>query len=110
MIERKIGQIDEIDLRLLTAASVQGDEFDAAVIAEATGMDLLDVEERLEVLDRVNSFVRFAGDLAGQLRDTEARDELFGCARKVVQSLADSVDDERLRRGFLSSPRVRDLM
>ena len=36
------------DRRLLVAASVQGHEFDSAVVAEALEMDAADVEERLE--------------------------------------------------------------
>ncbi len=56
MIERMIGQLDERDRRLLVAASVQGHEFDSAVIARALGIDDLSVEERLQVLERVHQF------------------------------------------------------
>ena len=35
MIERKIAQLSEEDRTLLTAASVQGYEFDSAVVAQA---------------------------------------------------------------------------
>jgi predicted ATPase len=58
MIERKIDQLSEEDWRLLMAASVQGYEFDASVMAKALGLDATDVEERLEALERVHSFVR----------------------------------------------------
>jgi hypothetical protein len=58
MISRKIEQLDERDRRLLIGASVQGSEFDSATISEATGIDPMDVEERLEVLERVHVFVR----------------------------------------------------
>ena len=61
MIQRKIDQLDEADRRLLVAASVQGSEFDAAVVARALGLDAADVEERLERLERVHGFVRLAG-------------------------------------------------
>jgi serine/threonine protein kinase/tetratricopeptide (TPR) repeat protein len=57
MIQRKIDQLDDGDRRLLLAASVQGHEFDAAVVAEALKLDPADVEDRLEVLDRLHSFV-----------------------------------------------------
>lgn len=58
MIERKIDQLGEGDRRLLVVASVQGYEFDAAVVAEALGQDAADVEERLDGLERVHAFVR----------------------------------------------------
>ena len=58
MIQRKIDQLGEEDRRLLIAASVQGDEFDAAVVAKVLKADAADVEERLDFLDRVHGFVR----------------------------------------------------
>jgi predicted ATPase len=62
MIERKIDQLDEAERRLLVGASVQGYEFDSAVVARAFGMDAAEVEERLEALDRVHAFVRFVDE------------------------------------------------
>ncbi len=62
MIQRKIEQLSEADRRLLVGASVQGYEFDSAVVARALAMDVAEVEERLEVLDRVNAFVRFVDE------------------------------------------------
>jgi predicted ATPase len=58
MIERKIAQLGEGDRRLLVAASVQGYEFDAAVVAQALALDAAEVEEQLERLERVHAFVR----------------------------------------------------
>jgi Protein kinase domain/AAA ATPase domain len=58
MIQRKIDQLSEADRRLLVAASVQGYEFDAAVVAKALALEAADVEERLEELERVHAFVR----------------------------------------------------
>src|SRR5262249_51622876 len=58
MIERKIAQLGEEDRRLLVAASVQGYEFDAAVVSQALGLDAAEVEEQLEGLERVHGFVR----------------------------------------------------
>jgi tetratricopeptide (TPR) repeat protein len=43
---------------LLVAASVQGYEFDAAVVAKALALEAAEVEERLEGLERVHAFVR----------------------------------------------------
>ena len=59
MIERKIAQLPDDDRALLTAASVQGHEFDSTVVAQVLAIDPLHVEERLEVLERVHRFVRF---------------------------------------------------
>ena len=58
MITRKIEQVDDRDRRLLVAASMQGLEFDSATVAEATEMDPAEVEDRLEVLERVHVFVK----------------------------------------------------
>ena len=57
MIARKIEQVDEEDRRLLLAASVQGSEFDSAIVGEAAKMDPGEVEDRLEELERVHVFV-----------------------------------------------------
>jgi serine/threonine protein kinase/predicted ATPase len=57
MIARKIEQIDEVDRRLLLAASVQGHEFDSATVADAAGMSAGEVEDRLEALERVHVLV-----------------------------------------------------
>jgi tetratricopeptide (TPR) repeat protein len=58
MIARKIEQVDERDRALLVAASVQGHTFDSTVLAEIVQMDPADVEERLDVLERVHVFVK----------------------------------------------------
>jgi predicted ATPase len=62
MIERKIAQLSEEDRRLLVAASVQGYEFDSAIVAKALDLDPADVEERLETLERVYALVRFISE------------------------------------------------
>jgi adenylate cyclase len=58
MIARKIEQVDPQDRALLLAASVQGSTFDSAVVSEAAAMAPADVEERLDVLERVHVFVK----------------------------------------------------
>jgi predicted ATPase/tRNA A-37 threonylcarbamoyl transferase component Bud32 len=58
MIARKIDRIDEAQRQLLVAAGVQGSEFDSATLAGALELDPVDVEDRLEVLERVHVFVR----------------------------------------------------
>jgi tetratricopeptide (TPR) repeat protein len=58
MIARKIERLDEQDRKLLLAASVQGLEFDSAVVSEALEMDPADVEERFDVLEHIHVFVK----------------------------------------------------
>ena len=62
MIERKVSQLGEDDCRLLITASVQGTEFDSAVVAEALSMDPAEVEERLEGLERIHAFIKLVGE------------------------------------------------
>ncbi|MBD0372027.1 MAG: protein kinase [Pyrinomonadaceae bacterium] len=62
MIQRKIDQLDQEDVRLLVAASVQGYEFDSTVVAEALKIDPEETEERLEALNRIHYFVRPLGE------------------------------------------------
>ncbi len=62
MIERKIAQLGEEDRPLLLAASVQGYEFDSAVVAQVLNLEAEQVEERLEKLDRVVAFVRLVSE------------------------------------------------
>jgi predicted ATPase len=57
MIQRKIDQLSEADRRLLMAASVQGPEFDSAVVARILDRDAAEVEERLDVLQKVHALV-----------------------------------------------------
>ena len=57
MVQRKIGQLSETDSQLLVAASVQGYDFDSAVVAAAINADPADVEERLVDLERIYTFV-----------------------------------------------------
>jgi tetratricopeptide (TPR) repeat protein len=59
MIQRKVEQLSEADRQMLVAASVQGQEFDSAVVACAVERGAAEVEERLEALDRDFAFVRF---------------------------------------------------
>jgi len=62
MIERKIAQLGEDDRKLLTCASVQGYEFDSAVVAQVLKLDADEVEERLEKLERVFAFVKLTSE------------------------------------------------
>ena len=58
MIQRKVDRLSTSDRHLLMAASVQGPEFDSAVVAQLLGREPADVEERLDVLERVHYLVR----------------------------------------------------
>ena len=58
MIERKIAQLSDQEHKLLVAASVQGYEFDSAVVARALKIEAEEVEEYLERLDRTHGFVK----------------------------------------------------
>ena len=62
MIERKITQVSDEDRKILIAASVQGYQFDSATVAGATGLDQSQVEDRLDILERVHAFVLCLGD------------------------------------------------
>jgi predicted ATPase len=62
MIQRKADQLSAADRHLLMAASVQGPEFDSAVVAQVLGREPADVEERLDVLGRVHHLVRLVRD------------------------------------------------
>jgi predicted ATPase/RIO-like serine/threonine protein kinase len=58
MIECKMSQLSDEDRRLLSAAGVQGAEFDSAVVAKALELSADSVEERLEKLEREHAVVR----------------------------------------------------
>lgn len=58
MIQRKVEQLSSADRQLLAAASVQGHQFDTAIVAKLVGIEPADIEERLESLEHVFGFVR----------------------------------------------------
>src|SRR5262249_744534 len=62
MIQRKIDQLSEDDRRLSVAASVEGYEFNSAVVARALDIEAEDVEARLQALDSIYGFVRLTGE------------------------------------------------
>jgi len=64
MIQRKVDRLSREDRDLLAAASVQGHEFDAAVLADALRIDVGEIEERLDELERAHAFVRSLGERA----------------------------------------------
>ena len=58
MIQRKINRLEKLDHQLLEVASIQGHEFDSAVLAKVFEIEESLVEERLQFLDNVHSFIR----------------------------------------------------
>ena len=60
LIQRKMEALDDVDRRLLGAASVQGADFDTLALAGALGLGEEDVESRLERIEREHALVRFA--------------------------------------------------
>ena len=62
MIQRKIEQLSEDDRRLLVAASVEGYEFNSAVVAKALPIEIEEAEARLQVLDTTYGLVRLTSE------------------------------------------------
>jgi len=80
MIERKLDRLDRDSLLLLTAAAVQGHEFDSAAVAEAAGLDATAAEDLLHSLDRVHGLVR-------QVREHELPDHTLSVRYTFVHAL-----------------------
>jgi predicted ATPase len=57
MIQHKIDRLGEEERRLLAAASVQGVDLHASVVAKALGLDAADAEERFEAVERLHGLV-----------------------------------------------------
>jgi len=62
MIERKIDQLNDAERRILVAASVEGAEFDSAIVAKSLDSDAAETEEVLARLDRVHEFIHALGE------------------------------------------------
>jgi tRNA A-37 threonylcarbamoyl transferase component Bud32/tetratricopeptide (TPR) repeat protein len=62
MVQRKLDFLSDLDRKLLSAASVQGFEFDSPVVARTLSVDLADTEERLEILHRVHGLIQPVGE------------------------------------------------
>ncbi|HEX4170240.1 MAG TPA: AAA family ATPase [Bryobacteraceae bacterium] len=61
MIARKIARLSENHRRLLESASIQGLEFDSAVLAQALGLEVGDIEDSLQSLEERHRIIRFIG-------------------------------------------------
>lgn len=62
LVQRKVDALTDEERRLLGAASVQGVDFDSAVLADATARPQEDVEDRLDRLERAHALVRFVSE------------------------------------------------
>jgi adenylate cyclase len=60
-IGRKIAQLSDEDRRLMQIASVQGYEFDAAVLSDVLDLDAADVEDRLAEVEQATGLIRQIG-------------------------------------------------
>jgi predicted ATPase len=70
LLDSRVEAMDELDRHLLAAASVQGHEFDSAVLAKSLGMKPGEVEERLHQICETYGLIR-------RLRDEELMDGKF---------------------------------
>ena len=80
MVERKLSGVSDAHRRLLGAAAVQGDDFDSAVLSRVLEMDAAEVEEQLEVLDRVFALVSL-------VEETEMPDRTLNCRYRFAHML-----------------------
>jgi tRNA A-37 threonylcarbamoyl transferase component Bud32/tetratricopeptide (TPR) repeat protein len=62
LIQRKMDALDDTDRRLLSAAAVQGFDFDSSVLSSALELDEELVETRLDRLEREHALVRFVNE------------------------------------------------
>ncbi len=90
MILRKIGRVDAEDRALLEAAALQGREFDSAILGESMGMDMLEVEDRLDRLENVHVLIR-------QIAESEFPDRTLTLRYQFIHVLYQNVLYESLR-------------
>jgi hypothetical protein len=62
MIERTLAQLTDEDRTLLAESSVQGQEFDTAIIAEALEMSVAHIEEQLAPLGKIGQIITSVGE------------------------------------------------
>ncbi len=59
MVARKTGRLSETHRKLLECASVQGLEFDSAIVAAVLGVDVGETEDSLQLLEERHRIIRF---------------------------------------------------
>jgi tetratricopeptide (TPR) repeat protein len=105
MIQRRLDHLTDDDLRLLRVASIQGQHFDSVPVAEAAELGVVDVEERLELLQRVHGLVRL-------VEEREFPDRVSTARYQFVHVLHQNVLHASLtpaRRAALSAAVARSL-
>jgi DNA-binding winged helix-turn-helix (wHTH) protein/predicted ATPase len=60
-LNRSVEQLDPDDRFLIRIASLQGLQFDSAVLSEVSARPVIEVEERLDELARVHELIRYLG-------------------------------------------------
>jgi DNA-binding winged helix-turn-helix (wHTH) protein/predicted ATPase len=60
-LRRSVEQLDPDDRFLIRIASLQGLEFDSAVLSEVSGVSPIEVEERLDEVANVHELIRYLG-------------------------------------------------
>ena len=88
---------------------------DIAILEDRVEAGEKHFEKALQILNKYHcptiewKILKAAADLEKRLKNNSAADEYRGKAKSVVQSLAETVTDEKLRKIFLSSKAVREL-
>ena len=121
MIDRKLAQLEEDDLRLLVAASVRGFRFEASIVGRALGLDAEAIEDRLTPLERAHGLVRVVEEreladgtltLGCQFVHVLYQTALYATltparrvslSRKVADALRDAYADQQSIAGALAS-------
>jgi DNA-binding winged helix-turn-helix (wHTH) protein len=89
MIRRKLDRLDDTNRQLLVTASVQGREFDSAVLARSLELNSADVEETLSVLHEVHGLIQ-------RIREEELPDGKFTVRYRFVYGFYQEVCYESL--------------
>ena len=80
LIQAKMDRLDDTHRQLLATASVQGREFDSAVLAATMQLESQDVEETLHDLDEIHGLIR-------RIREEELPDGKFTVRYRFVYAL-----------------------
>jgi len=80
MVEHTIRQLDACDRSLLSAATLQGLEFDCSILAETLGADPAEIGERLDALSAIHGIVL-------PVRHASRRDDSASAHFKFVHAL-----------------------
>ena len=87
LVQRKLDALDDDDRRLLGAASVQGVDFDTALLSAVLDRPEEEIEDRLERLEREHALVRFVEEQETSRRQLTLR---YRFAHTVYQHAFDA--------------------